>query len=268
MFIGLDLPHDIWRTLQDVRRIDLFQHKVGFFPGWDKFIILKDLIAWPEDHLEELKTVLAGLPSRPPIPVHISGIQLSDRTEAGYDIWCEVNAPGLGALASEVEGAVSQLGLVPTGSGGRWVWPRAEFSPRLKIAFLHYSHLENLEALRQTIARLQSIDFGRYEVRSFFLYETKWHHGGSEQVKLTEFPLSGGGPRTPIDQHWQKIVDEAAAESGWQAFGAQSFPYTATCSALFAKKGHKLRRITVSVGQQTDDALKAEIIRQLTVLEA
>jgi hypothetical protein len=44
--------------------------------------------------------------------------------------------------------------------------------------------------LRETIAALPSLDFGRFESSSFFLYESKPQRAGSVYTKLAEFPFS------------------------------------------------------------------------------
>jgi 2'-5' RNA ligase len=48
----------------------------------------------------------------------------------------------------------------------------------------------NLQPLREAIAALPSLDFGRFEATRFFLYQSKVSPAGSVYTKLAEFPLT------------------------------------------------------------------------------
>jgi 2'-5' RNA ligase len=48
----------------------------------------------------------------------------------------------------------------------------------------------DLEPLRQAMAGLPSLEFGQFESRTFFLYQSTLKPTGSVYTKLAEFPLS------------------------------------------------------------------------------
>jgi 2'-5' RNA ligase len=84
----------------------------------------------------------------------------------------------LDALAAASDEATSALGV-----------PRETraFSPHLTLARI--KERVPLQSLREAIAGLPSLEFGQFEARSFFLYESRMQPGGSVYTKLSEFPL-------------------------------------------------------------------------------
>jgi 2'-5' RNA ligase len=47
-----------------------------------------------------------------------------------------------------------------------------------------------MQKLRETIAALESLEFGSFTADRFYLYLSKMQAGGSVYTKLSEFPLS------------------------------------------------------------------------------
>ena len=47
-----------------------------------------------------------------------------------------------------------------------------------------------MQPLREAIAALDSLEFGSFEARSWFLYQSTLKPGGSVYTKLAEFPLT------------------------------------------------------------------------------
>src|ERR1017187_4328354 len=68
----------------------------------------------------------------------------------------------------------------------------------------------------------------------------------------------------------RRIGEESLTKprKSWQLFSAHCFQGSTTCSAVFSKRDQKQRHINVSVGHQTEDALKAETIRRLAATPA
>ena len=62
------------------------------------------------------------------------------------------------------------------------------FSPHLTLARI--KEKLNLQPLREAVVGLPSLDFGRFQAASFFLYESTLRPSGSVYTKLAEFPLS------------------------------------------------------------------------------
>jgi hypothetical protein len=76
-----------------------------------------------------------------------------------------------------------------------------------------------------------------------------------------------------LHSQWKALCDAAVAEaaenfgSSWALLTAECPANSTTCFADFSKKGEKPRRINVSIGQQTDETIRAEIVRQLVALD-
>lgn len=72
-----------------------------------------------------------------------------------------------------------------------------------------------------------------------------------------------------LPQQWKALCEEAVAEaveesgSAWALSTADCPANSTTFFAVFSKEGEKLRRIDVPIAHQTDEAIKAEIVRQL-----
>ncbi len=73
-----------------------------------------------------------------------------------------------------------------------------------------------------------------------------------------------------LPRQWEQFCREAGTGTTWtlapETAGCSAG--STTCFALFLKIGEKPRRVSVSVGQQTDEALKAEIVQQLAAFDS
>jgi 2'-5' RNA ligase len=179
LFVGLDLPAELVRNLEglleDLRPVA----RIQWSPPANLHITTKFIGEWPEDRLPQLQTALAAIPPRPPLAVHIRRVGFFPNPHAPRVFWCGIEAPGLDALAADTDRATSTLGIESE--------TRA-FSPHLTLARI--KERVDLQPLREKIASLPSLDFGRFEARSFFLYRSKPGPKGSVYTKLSEFPLT------------------------------------------------------------------------------
>jgi 2'-5' RNA ligase len=143
-------------------------------------ITTKFIGEWPEPRLEELKTSLAAVPGREPISVHVRDLGAFLNPKKPRIFWCGIDAPGLEALAADTEAATAALGV------------RTEerpYSPHITLARIDQGF--DMTALRNAVTGGGgSLDFGRFEARSFFLYRSQAKPGGSVYTKLAEFPFS------------------------------------------------------------------------------
>jgi 2'-5' RNA ligase len=153
--------------------------RVAWSPPANLHITTKFIGEWPESRLTELISALEGVPPRVPIPVAICRLGFFPNPRSPRVFWCGIEAPGLDALAADTDRAASALGIEPE---------KRAFSPHLTLARI--KEPVPLQALREKIAGLPSLDFGAFEVRSFFLYLSKLSPKGSVYTKLREFPLA------------------------------------------------------------------------------
>jgi RNA 2',3'-cyclic 3'-phosphodiesterase len=135
---------------------------------------VKFIGSWPDERLEELKAALASIPRSRPVSLQIRGLGFRRKI-----FLCGIDAPGLAALATATEKVTASLGIERE--------TRAYF-PHLTIARIKTPC--NLRPLRAAVQAIESCDFGSFEARSFFLYQSQLRPGGSVYTKLAEFPLS------------------------------------------------------------------------------
>jgi 2'-5' RNA ligase len=179
LFTALDLPGDAVRNLEQFLARLKPTARIQWSPPANLHITTKFIGEWPEERLGELKAALANLPPREPIAVHIRRVGFFPNPHSPRVFWCGIEAPGLAGLAADTDRAIAALGVPPE--------DRA-YSPHLTLARI--KDRVNLQPLREAIAAAPSLDFGRFEARSSFLYSSKMQPTGSVYTKLAEFPLS------------------------------------------------------------------------------
>jgi RNA 2',3'-cyclic 3'-phosphodiesterase len=175
----MDLPGDIIGKMDELLARLRPTAPIHWSKAANLHITIKFVGAWPEERLDELKASLAGLPARDPISVHIKDLGAFVNPRKPRIFWCGVDAPGLAELAADTETATAALGIA-----------REEhaYSPHLTLARIKDGF--DMTALRTAVVAESSLDFGRFEARSFFLYQSQSEPRGSVYTKLAEFPLS------------------------------------------------------------------------------
>jgi len=179
LFTGLDLPSEVAGALDILLERLRPTARIKWSPPANLHITIRFIGAWPEERLPNLLSALGGLPSHPPIPIHIRQVGFFPNPHAPRIFWAGVEAaPGLAALASETDLALQPLGLKPEGR---------PFNPHLTLARI--KETVPLQQLRETISALPSLDFGSFSADRFFLYQSQPGRVGSVYTKLAEFPL-------------------------------------------------------------------------------
>jgi len=179
LFTGLDLPPEVVRNLEQLLERLRPKAPIQWGPPANLHITTKFIGEWPEARLDELKTALETLPGRPLIPIQIHKLAFFPNPHSPRVFTCGVEAPGLEALAKDTDGATAALGIESE---------KRPFSPHLTLARIR--DRVHLQPLRETIAALPSLDFGRFEADRFFLYQSRPGAGGSVYTKLAAFSLS------------------------------------------------------------------------------
>jgi 2'-5' RNA ligase len=178
LFTGLDLPADVLHNLEDLLRRLKPAAQIQWSRPENLHITTKFIGEFPEARLGELKQALAGVAGRGAIPVHVRRVGFFPNPHSPHNFWCGIEAPGLDALAADTDAAAAALGVI------RETRP---FSPHLTLARI--KQRVPMQSLREAIAGLPSLEFGGFEARSFFLYQSTLKPGGSVYTKLSEFPL-------------------------------------------------------------------------------
>ncbi|MGO9263012.1 MAG: RNA 2',3'-cyclic phosphodiesterase [Bryobacteraceae bacterium] len=179
LFTGLDLAPEVAGRLADLLERLRPAARIAWSPPANLHITTKFIGEWPEERLEELQLALAALGGRAPIPVHVGALGFYPNPRSPRVFWCGVEAPGLAELAGDTDAATVRLGIESE---------KRAYSPHLTLARIR--ERVDLRILQERIAALGTVDLGRFEVRSFFLYRSQLRPAGSLYTKLAEFPLS------------------------------------------------------------------------------
>jgi 2'-5' RNA ligase len=178
LFAALDLPPDIIRNLEALLATLRRTARIAWSPPANLHITTKFIGWWPDERLEEIQTVLAGVPRRGPIALDIRGLGFFPNPRMPRVFWCGIEAAGLERLAADTDRATAALGVESE---------KRPFSPHLTLARI--KERVDLRPLQDAIAALPSLEFGHYEARSFFLYRSVPGPKGSVYTKLAEYPL-------------------------------------------------------------------------------
>lgn len=178
LFTGLDLPPEVVGNLEELLRRLKPVARIQWSPPANLHVTTKFIGEWPEARLEELIAGLRGVPGRPPIEVSIRKVGFFPNPHSPRIFWCGIEAPGLAELATETDAATAALGVERE---------KRVYSPHLTLARI--KETLDLQPLRKAVAGLESLDFGGFEARSFFLYQSNLRPTGSVYTKLAEFPL-------------------------------------------------------------------------------
>jgi len=181
LFTGIDLPAELVANLE--RLIDKLRPsaRLKWSNAANLHITLKFIGEWPEQRLEELKAVLRQIPTFPPIPVHVHKLGFFPNPRAPRVFWAGIEAGSdLPALARDVDRALAALGIASE---------QRAYSPHLTLA--RVKDRVPMQALRENVAGLGSLEFGNFVADRFYLYVSRLSPLGSVYTKLAEFPLSG-----------------------------------------------------------------------------
>jgi len=179
LFTGLDLPQDVTARLEHLLEQLRPSARIQWSRPANLHITTKFIGEWPEDRLDELKGKLAALEPRDPIAVHIRKVGFFPSPYSPRVFWCGIEAAGLDRLAAATDQATAALGIASE---------KRDFSPHLTLARI--KERLNLQSLREAVAALPSLDFGRFTADRFFLYLSRLHPTGSVYTKLAEFTFS------------------------------------------------------------------------------
>ena len=179
LFTGLDLPPDLVGSLEHLLRRLKPAARIAWSPPANLHVTTKFIGEWPEARLPELKTALGRLPAREPIRGAVRRVGFYPNPHSPRIFWCGIEAPGLDRLADDTDGATASLGVARE---------ERAYSPHLTLARIR--DRIDLQPLREAIAALDSLEFGAFEARSWFLYQSTLKPGGSVYTKLAEFPLT------------------------------------------------------------------------------
>lgn len=180
LFTGIALPEEIeGRFEQLLGRLRPAAPAQSWSPVENLHVTIKFIGELAEARLPELKQVLGSLPAAAP-EIELQGLGWFPNPHHPRVLWAGVRAdPALRDLA-----AAANQALVPLGIAAE----TKPYAPHLTLARIKTD--EGLIPLRQAIAQLDSVEFGRFRPDSFHLYLSKPGPRGSVYSKLASFPLA------------------------------------------------------------------------------
>jgi 2'-5' RNA ligase len=179
LFTGLDLPAHVSASLENLLETLRPMARVRWSPVDNLHITTKFIGDWPPDRLREMRSALARVAGREPIPVAVRGLGWKPTPRNPRLFWAGVEAPLLGDLAHDIDNALLNLDVAPE---------HRPYNPHLTLARI--GKPVPLEAVLKRIAGLPSTNFGSFEADRFYLYDSKPGPRGSVYTKLAEFPFA------------------------------------------------------------------------------
>jgi 2'-5' RNA ligase len=178
LFTGIGIPYKVRRNLE----LLLAHLKTTAQVRWSRpenlHITTKFIGEWPEDKLDEVKAALRSAPHPPEFPISIGGLGWFPNPHSPRIFWCGIQADPLGQLAAATEDALAGIGIAKE---------KRPYSAHLTLARIDSPG--NLFPLKQAVANLPSVDFGRFTAEQFHLYLSKPGSGGSVYTVLDSYPL-------------------------------------------------------------------------------
>jgi 2'-5' RNA ligase len=179
LFTALDLPPEILQNLEGFLARLRPTARINWSPVSNLHITTKFIGEWPEEKLNALTAALSAIPPRDAIPVHIRKVGFFPNPHSPRNFWCGIEAAGLAEIAADTDRATASLGIASD---------KRAYSPHLTLARI--KERIDLQPLREAIAAFPSLEFGRFDAGSFFLYRSQLRPTGSVYTKLAEFTLS------------------------------------------------------------------------------
>ena len=179
LFTALDISADARAALVELLR-QLAPAAPFRWSGTENLHITTKFIGgWPDADLATVRSALADMPTFGPIEIAIRGLGWHPNPHTPRVLFAGIHGgPALTALHQQTDAACAAIGIPAEAK---------PFNPHLTLARIKSPN--GLQAVRQQIAQLDSTEFGQYTARAFTLYESVPSPGGSEYIKLEEFPL-------------------------------------------------------------------------------
>ncbi len=177
LFTGINLPDEVREKLER-----LLMHlrpcaHLKWSPVYNLHVTLKFIGDWPEEKLPQLEAALRTLAPRATISAEVKGLGWFPNPHHPRVFWAGVHADAaLPALVKDIDGALVPLGI-----------PAEDRAFNAHLTLARIKEPAPLQALRSTIAALESVEFGAFEVDRFYLYRSQPGPAGSIYTKLSQY---------------------------------------------------------------------------------
>jgi RNA 2',3'-cyclic 3'-phosphodiesterase len=177
LFTGIDLPDEVREKLER-----LLMHlrpcaHLKWSPVYNLHVTLKFIGEWPEEKMPQLEAALRALVPRESIPAEVKGLGWYPNPHHPRVFWAGIHGgDALPTLVRDIDEATAPLEIAPEDR---------PFNAHLTLARI--KEPAPLQALRSAIARLESVEFGAFEVDRFYLFRSQPGPAGSIYTKLSEY---------------------------------------------------------------------------------
>jgi 2'-5' RNA ligase len=179
LFIGLDVPWQISRNLELLLKLLKSKAQIAWSPLGNLHVTSKFIGEWPESRLDELKTALDTIARPGALDITIQGIGWFPNPHQPRILYAGIRGPaGLTGLAVSAEAVCESLG-VPS--------ERRDYQPHLTLARVRTP--KPLFELKRAIAELPDDNFGKFQAKEFYLYNSELRPQGSIYTKLATYSL-------------------------------------------------------------------------------
>ncbi len=176
LFTGLSLTYEVRRNIELLYQSMQPLAPIEWAPAGNLHVTTKFIGEWPAEGLDELKAALRTVPKPAVFTVSIDGFGWFPTPHHPRHLFAAVRAPEqLAQLAEGTDAALAASGVTRDAK---------PYRPHLTLARIQDPQID-LAPIKQFIAQLPSTDFGRMNVTSFKLYESR----NSTYSVLEDFPL-------------------------------------------------------------------------------
>ena len=179
LFTGIELPEQMREKLERLLTHLRPTAHLKWSPVYNLHLTVKFIGEWPEEKLPQLEDALRSLPTRDPIPAEVKGLGWYPNPGRPRVFWVGVNAgDALTGLVRDTDKALASLGIAAEDR---------PFSAHLTLA--RVKDAVPLQALRNAISQLESVEFGSFTAGGFDLFRSQPGSAGSIYTKLEHFPF-------------------------------------------------------------------------------
>ncbi len=177
LFTAIDLPAAVLSNLERLLERLRPAARIHWSPPANLHITTKFIGEWPEARRRELEATLRSVTGFQPISITLRGLGFFPNPHVPRVFWVGIEAGAeLAELARRTDETLAAIGV-----------PRETrpFAPHLTLARIKQP--VPLAGLHQAVARLESLEFGRFVAEAFALYSSELRPSGSVYTKLSEF---------------------------------------------------------------------------------
>jgi 2'-5' RNA ligase len=182
LFVATDIPDDVRAAIGALAaKLRLTCRNARWVRIEGLHVTLKFIGETSPEKAADIKTALASIPSRDPIPMNFRGLGFFPNERRPRVLWAGIEAGrDLAALAAALETALGALGIMRE---------ERAFSPHLTLA--RFDTPRGLDALHAAIEKAGLLEFGGATAKEFHLYQSVLKPGGAEYTRQATFSFAG-----------------------------------------------------------------------------